>query len=116
MPNSVFPVRPPHNPPLPQVSNWRLNTWLIKRRVLPGSIIILHDRRPWLIPTLQALLPWLKAQGYAVVTLSELMAAEEREEEEGEGVGTHDDQGEEEEEREEGKEDEKRVPLMGSGS
>ena len=112
MPNSAFPVRPPHhNPPLPQVSRWQLNTWLIKRRVLPGSIIILHDRRPWLIPTLQALLPWLKAQGYTVVTLSELLAAEEREEEE-EGAGTH----EEGEEGQGKEEDEKHVPLMGSGS
>lgn len=109
----MFPVRPPHNPPLPQVSNWRLNTWLIKRRVLPGSIIILHDRRPWLIPTLQALLPWLKAQGYAVVTLSELVAAEEREEEEEEeGTGTH----EEGEEGQGGEKDERHVPLMGRGS
>ena len=114
MPNPAFLARPPHNPPLPQVSNWRLNTWLIKRRVLPGSIIILHDRRPWLIPTLQALLPWLKAQGYAVVTLSELVAAEEREEDEEqeEGTGTH----EEGEEGHGGEEDERHVPLMGSGS
>eukprot|EP00798_Chlamydomonas_sp_ICE-L_P007799 gene7799-993_t len=56
------------------VSNWQLNAWMVLHNVQPGSIIILHDCRPWLIPTLKAILPALRDRGYQVTTLSGLVS------------------------------------------
>lgn len=69
-------LTPSHLPCAAQVSWWQLNAWMVLHNARPGSIIILHDcHRPWLIPTLQAVLPELRRRGYSVVTLSELWQA-----------------------------------------
>ncbi|MEO7823656.1 MAG: chitin deacetylase family protein [Gemmatimonadaceae bacterium] len=67
---SVYPFDP--QIPLPAFSSW-----VIRRQVRPGAIIILHDgtyKGRNTIRTLRRILPELKARGYRVVTLSELTA------------------------------------------
>ncbi|OTB08695.1 carbohydrate esterase family 4 protein [Hypoxylon sp. CI-4A] len=60
----------PHDP---QIS-W---SWLNARHVLsmvrPGAIIVCHDRRGWTAPMLRRVLKKLKADGYRVVSLTELL-------------------------------------------
>ncbi|MBD3223517.1 MAG: polysaccharide deacetylase family protein [Caldithrix sp.] len=54
------------------------STFFIKHSVSPGSIIILHDgaqRGQRTAETLKRVLPYLKQQGYRVVTLTRLMSA-----------------------------------------
>jgi peptidoglycan/xylan/chitin deacetylase (PgdA/CDA1 family) len=49
--------------------------WHIRRNVSPGGIIVLHDggaRGMRTVRVLKDVLPWLRHQGYRVVTLSEL--------------------------------------------
>jgi hypothetical protein len=62
----------------PQVSIPSLNAAMVLWRVRPGSVIVLHDARLWLLPTLAAVLPELSRRGYKVVTLSELVAGDAR--------------------------------------
>eukprot|EP00775_Hariotina_reticulata_P011358 gene11358-11507_t len=53
-------------------SKWPLlNALFIITKVYCGAIIVLHDRRQHLLPTLQYVLPWLDWWGYEVVTLGE---------------------------------------------
>lgn len=53
-----------------------LNSWMVLHNVAPGSVLVMHDRRPWLLPTLEAVLRELtQVRGYRVVTLSELWQA-----------------------------------------
>lgn len=52
----------------------------ILRRVFPGCIVILHDGNPGRIRTarvLRSVLPRLRARGYAIVTVTELVARAE---------------------------------------
>jgi peptidoglycan/xylan/chitin deacetylase (PgdA/CDA1 family) len=61
----------------PQIPWPAFSTWVIRRQVRPGAIIILHDgayRGRNTIKTLSTLLPELTRRGYRVVTLSELTA------------------------------------------
>jgi len=54
-----------------------LSAWFVLRRVRPGSIVILHEGGPGrraVVPVLRRVLPELKARGYEVVTVSELLA------------------------------------------
>jgi len=54
-----------------------LHRWYILRHIRPGSIIVLHDangRGQRTAATLRVVLPALKARGFRVVTLSELVA------------------------------------------
>uniref|UniRef100_A0A383WHY1 NodB homology domain-containing protein n=1 Tax=Tetradesmus obliquus TaxID=3088 RepID=A0A383WHY1_TETOB len=44
-------------------------------KVYSGAVIVLHDRRDELLPTLRYVLPWLKAWGYDIVSLGEAAAA-----------------------------------------
>lgn len=62
----------PHDPQIPY---WNVNARHILSMVRPGGIIICHDRRPWTAPMLRKVLPELKARGYQVVTVSELVKA-----------------------------------------
>ncbi|KAG1675442.1 hypothetical protein FOA52_001741 [Chlamydomonas sp. UWO 241] len=68
----------PHDP---WVSIASLNAAIVLWRVRPGSVIVLHDARPWLIPTLDTVLPELRRRGYKVVTLSELVAGSTQQQE-----------------------------------
>lgn len=45
----------------------------IKSKVKGGDIILLHDTSKNILPLLNRLLPWLKAQNYELVTVGELM-------------------------------------------
>jgi peptidoglycan/xylan/chitin deacetylase (PgdA/CDA1 family) len=59
----------------PQIPSPAYSTWMIRRYVRPGAIIILHDggyKGRNTIKTLSELLPELTRRGYRVVTLSEL--------------------------------------------
>ncbi len=61
----------------PQIPSPAYSTWMIRRHVRPGAIIILHDgtyKGRNTIRTLTKLLPDLTRRGYRVVTLSELAA------------------------------------------
>lgn len=62
----------------PQIPWPAFSTWVIRRQVRPGAIIILHDggyRGRNSIKTLSTLLPELTRVGYRIVTLSELTAS-----------------------------------------
>ena len=61
-----------------QVGYSWLNTRHILSMVRPGSIIICHDGRPWTPKTLDAVLKELKKRGYAVVTITELLASSKK--------------------------------------
>lgn len=54
----------------------RYVVWDVLRRVRPGAIIVLHegDRRTGIVPVLEALLPQLRAQGYSVTAVSDVLA------------------------------------------
>ncbi|MDQ3674892.1 MAG: chitin deacetylase family protein [Gemmatimonadota bacterium] len=61
----------------PQIPVSAYSTWVIRRNVRPGAIIILHDggyKGRNTIKTLNTLLPDLRRDGYQVVTLTELTA------------------------------------------
>jgi peptidoglycan-N-acetylglucosamine deacetylase len=61
----------------PQIPWPAYSTWMIRRHVRPGAIIILHDggyKGRNTIKTLRKLLPELRQRGYRIVTLSELTA------------------------------------------
>jgi peptidoglycan/xylan/chitin deacetylase (PgdA/CDA1 family) len=63
----------------PQIPWPAFATWMIRRNVRPGAIIILHDggyRGRNASKTLKKILPDLKRRGYRVVTLSELTASD----------------------------------------
>jgi peptidoglycan/xylan/chitin deacetylase (PgdA/CDA1 family) len=63
----------------PQIPWPAFASWMIRRNVRPGAIIILHDggyRGRNAAKTLRKTLPDLKRRGYRVVTLSELTAAD----------------------------------------
>ncbi|OJI96150.1 hypothetical protein ASPVEDRAFT_121787 [Aspergillus versicolor CBS 583.65] len=60
----------PHDP---QISVPWVNAAHILSMVRPGSIIIVHDRRPWTVPMLSIVLPELKKRGYRVGTVSDLL-------------------------------------------
>lgn len=64
----------PFDPAMP--SAW-ITSKYIASQVFPGSVIILHDGKPYRIRTakvLRRVLPQLAASGYRIVTLSELVA------------------------------------------
>lgn len=61
----------PHDP---QIHFWRVNARHILSMARPGGIIICHDRRSWIVPMLQKVLPELQRRGYRVVTMSQLLA------------------------------------------
>lgn len=48
----------------------------LKRKTRPGAIILLHDTKEKIIPILNEYLPWLKQNGYHVVSLEELLNIE----------------------------------------
>lgn len=61
----------------PQIRWPAFSSWVIRRQVQPGAIIILHDngyKGRNTSKTLRAVLPDLKRRGYRIVTLSELTA------------------------------------------
>jgi peptidoglycan/xylan/chitin deacetylase (PgdA/CDA1 family) len=51
----------------------------LKRKTHPGAIILLHDTKEKIIPILIEFLPWLKKNGYHVVSLEELLHIEAHE-------------------------------------
>jgi peptidoglycan-N-acetylglucosamine deacetylase len=62
----------------PQIPWPAFSTWMIRRHVRPGAIIILHDggyRGRNSAKTLSSVLPELTRRGYRVVTLTELTAS-----------------------------------------
>jgi peptidoglycan/xylan/chitin deacetylase (PgdA/CDA1 family) len=62
----------------PQIPWPAFSTWMIRRHVRPGAIIILHDggyRGRNTIKTLTKVLPELTQRGYRIVTLTELTAS-----------------------------------------
>jgi peptidoglycan/xylan/chitin deacetylase (PgdA/CDA1 family) len=62
----------------PQIPWPAFSTWVIRRQVRPGAIIILHEggsRGRNSIKTLNSVLPELTRRGYRVVTLSELTSS-----------------------------------------
>lgn len=59
----------PHDP---HIRFPALNSFYVLNRVHPGAVIILHDR-PYTVQTLDYILPQLKAMGYTITTLSELI-------------------------------------------
>jgi peptidoglycan-N-acetylglucosamine deacetylase len=66
----------PYDATIPSVT---FATWYIRRNVRPGAILVLHDagaRGRRTIRILRAVLPYLHRQGFRVVSLSELAAAE----------------------------------------
>ena len=62
----------PHDPQIPV---WRVNARHILSMLRPGGIIICHDRRSWMVPMLQKVLPEMRRRGYSVVTVTELLKA-----------------------------------------
>lgn len=60
----------PHDPQVPFA---KLNAKHILSMVRPGSIVVCHDRREWIVSMLEIVLPELRRRGYRVVTLSGLM-------------------------------------------
>ncbi|KAL4951118.1 hypothetical protein BDW69DRAFT_44683 [Aspergillus filifer] len=60
----------PHDP---QISVPWVNAAHVLSMVKPGSIIIVHDRRPWTAPMLATVLPELKRRGYRIGTVSDLL-------------------------------------------
>jgi peptidoglycan/xylan/chitin deacetylase (PgdA/CDA1 family) len=60
----------PHDP---QIKAWKMNAAHILSMIKPGGIIICHDRRSWTLPMLQTVLPAIKAKGYRIVSISELL-------------------------------------------
>ncbi|CEJ90569.1 Putative Carbohydrate esterase family 4 [[Torrubiella] hemipterigena] len=64
----------PHDPQLPYPD---VNAKHIQSMAHPGAIIICHDRRKWTVPMLQKLIPALKADGYKLVTITDLVKAVE---------------------------------------
>lgn len=62
----------PHDP---QIPFWRLNSWHILSLLRPGAIIICHDGRAWTPPMLRKVLPHIRACGYRVVSVSELVGS-----------------------------------------
>jgi peptidoglycan/xylan/chitin deacetylase (PgdA/CDA1 family) len=56
-----------------QMHAWRVNAAHILSMIKPGGIIICHDRRSWTLPMLQNVLPAIKAQGYRIVSIGELL-------------------------------------------
>ncbi|KAL3470920.1 hypothetical protein BJX99DRAFT_38324 [Aspergillus californicus] len=63
---SVYPHDPQINVP------W-VNAAHVLSMVRPGSIIIVHDRRPWTLPMLATVLPELKRRGYQIGTVTDLL-------------------------------------------
>ena len=43
----------------------------IKKTVHPGAVLVIHDSHSWSVDGLIKALPWLKSQGYELVTVSE---------------------------------------------
>ena len=64
----------PHDP---QIPFWRINAWHILSMLQPGAIIVCHDRRSWTALMLQKVLPEVRRRGYRVVTITELLKAQE---------------------------------------
>ncbi|OAA42680.1 Polysaccharide deacetylase [Metarhizium rileyi] len=64
----------PHDAQIPYPKR---NARHILSMVHPGAIIICHDRRGWTAPMLRIVLPELKARGYKVVTITELVKSAE---------------------------------------
>jgi peptidoglycan/xylan/chitin deacetylase (PgdA/CDA1 family) len=63
----------PYDPTIPSVA---YASWFIRRNVRPGAVVVLHDggsRGIRTARTLRTVLPWLRQQGYRVVSLSELV-------------------------------------------
>jgi peptidoglycan/xylan/chitin deacetylase (PgdA/CDA1 family) len=61
----------------PQIRWPAFSSWVIRRQVRPGAIIVLHDhgyKGRNTIKTLRVVLPDLRRRGYKVVSLSELTA------------------------------------------
>jgi len=56
----------------PQIRLPTLNAIYILRQVVPGSIIIIHDR-PYTIETLKQILPELTEKGFEITTVSDLL-------------------------------------------
>ncbi|KKK23196.1 hypothetical protein ARAM_002128 [Aspergillus rambellii] len=50
-----------------------INAAHVLSMVKPGSIIVVHDRRPWTVPMLAKVLPELKRRGYRVGTVTDLL-------------------------------------------
>jgi peptidoglycan/xylan/chitin deacetylase (PgdA/CDA1 family) len=48
----------------------------LKRKTHPGAIVLLHDTKEKIIPILSEFLPWLKKNGYSVISLEELLHIE----------------------------------------
>ena len=64
----------PHDP---QIRSWQINAWHILSMLQTGGIVICHDRRSWTAPMLRKVLPQIRKRGYRVVTLTELLQAED---------------------------------------
>jgi peptidoglycan/xylan/chitin deacetylase (PgdA/CDA1 family) len=60
----------PHDPQIPYPS---VNAKHVLSMVRPGAIVICHDRRGWTVPMLRKVLPELRARGYRILTVTELL-------------------------------------------
>ncbi|KAI9376398.1 hypothetical protein BJX61DRAFT_393573 [Aspergillus egyptiacus] len=56
-----------------QISVPWVNAAHVLSMVRPGSVIVVHDRRPWTAPMLATVLPELKRRGYRIGTVTELL-------------------------------------------
>ncbi|KAI1143371.1 hypothetical protein F5Y05DRAFT_368381 [Hypoxylon sp. FL0543] len=65
----------PHDP---QISWAWLNARHVLSMVRPGAIIVCHDRRGWTAPMLRTVLKKLTADGYRVVSLTEMLEETQR--------------------------------------
>lgn len=45
----------------------------VKRQIHPGAIVLFHENRGQTLKTINRLLPWLRRQGYAMVSVPELL-------------------------------------------
>ena len=45
----------------------------LKRKTRPGTIVLFHDTKEKIIPILKEFIPWLKNNGFSVVSLEELL-------------------------------------------
>jgi peptidoglycan/xylan/chitin deacetylase (PgdA/CDA1 family) len=45
----------------------------LKKKASPGAIILFHDTNDKIIPILEAFLPWLKTNGYHVISLDKIL-------------------------------------------
>jgi peptidoglycan/xylan/chitin deacetylase (PgdA/CDA1 family) len=50
---------------------------LAPSRLVPGDVVLLHEGQPWTLAALPGVVGWLRAEGWELVTVGELMKGEE---------------------------------------